>query len=74
MSVSVKDRKARSCDLKPYCYHSDDAGFAEVTEWSNGEGVDILLQSKNDTRFLSLTYGEWQCLQVLMNYQEKEDE
>ncbi len=44
--------------------------FIEVTEWVNGEGVDVDLHSKHsgDTKF-SLTYGEWDCLQMIMEYE-----
>lgn len=68
MTVNTRPRVSRSCNLKDYCSFSDEHGFAEVTEWSNGEGFDITIQSKSETRFLSLTHGEWQCLQVLSNY------
>jgi len=34
-------------------------GTAEVTEWSNGQGIDIEIKVGKDKRTLSLTYEEW---------------
>lgn len=41
---------------------TDDNDFVEVTEWSNGEGIDIAFQGKH----LSLTWSEWWNLKDLM--------
>ena len=40
----------------------------EVTEWSNGEGFDINIDRKRGSEKFSLSYGEWELLQVLMNW------
>jgi len=48
--------------------HGGDQDYMEVTEWSNGEGYDIVIDRKGDTERFSLTYGEWELLQVLMNW------
>jgi len=60
-------RQARSTNLKPYCHHSKDHDYMEITEWNNGEGFDFNI---SDKKFFSLTYGQWECLQVLVNYKE----
>jgi hypothetical protein len=44
----------------------------EVTEWSNGEGFDIIIDSHHKVAF-SLTHGEYQLLQVLINYKGARD-
>lgn len=36
--------------------------FVEVTEWKNGEGFDV---SISDKKTISLTWGEWECIQAL---------
>ena len=64
-------RKTRMLQLKPYCHMSDEHGFAEVTEWYNGEGFDIFIDNNNKTERISLTHGEWQALQVAVNWSEK---
>ena len=69
MSIEVSQRRAVLAELKPYCFHSGENDYMEVTEWSNdGEGYDIVIDRKNNTERFSLTHGEWECLQVLMNY------
>lgn len=69
MSISTYTRNAKHIDLKGYCPFADKNDFIELTEWSNGEGMDISIcgkQSKNT----SMTWGEWEALQVLVNYKD----
>jgi hypothetical protein len=40
----------------------------EITEWSNGEGWDININRKSGSENFSLTYGEWELMQVLINW------
>jgi hypothetical protein len=66
--IQTSKRRAVFSELKKYCHHSGDNDYMEVTEWSNGEGWDININRKNgDERFI-LTYGEWELLQVLINW------
>lgn len=67
--IEVSKRRTVFAELKGYCHLSSDNDYMEVTEWSNGEGYDIQIDSKQDTQKFSLTYGEWQLLQVLMNWE-----
>ena len=53
-------------DLKKYDYISKDNGYIEVTEWANGEGIDITIENK-DTKLISLTYGELDAINHLQN-------
>ena len=70
MSIEVSKRRAVFAELKPYCNHSSENDYMEVTEWSNGEGYDLVIDRKRGSEKFSLTYGEWELLQVLMNYKE----
>ena len=70
MSIEVSKRRAVFAVLKPYDHMSGPDDYMEVTEWSNGEGVDINIDRTRGSEKLSLTYGEWELLQVLMNYKE----
>jgi hypothetical protein len=72
MSIEVSKRRAVFSKLKPYCHHSGDNDYMEVTEWSNGEGFDIHIDRKRRSEKFSLTYGEWELLQVLINYKASE--
>jgi hypothetical protein len=64
--MEIYKRDAKFTDLKPYCHHAKENDFMEVTDWYNGEGFDVTIDKKH----FSLTYGEWECLQVLVNYKE----
>ena len=67
--IKVDNRKAKFIELKNYCYISNNNSYIEVTEWTNGEGVDVVIDSHGIQRF-SLTHGEFQALQLLMMYEE----
>jgi len=65
--IESHTRKAKFCELKPYCHHAKENDYMEVTEWSNSEGFDVNL---NDKKHISFTWGEYEALQVLINYKE----
>ena len=64
MTIDTYNRKARFAELKPYDQFSDEDDFMEVCEWHNGEGFDVTI----DNRQFQLTWGQWECLQVLVNF------
>lgn len=68
MSVEVHNRRAVFGELRDYCMHSGDHDYMEVTEWANGEGYDINIDRKRGSIMFSLSYGEWELLQVLINW------
>lgn len=59
-------RKSVHDDLKKYDYISKDNGYIEVTEWVNGEGIDVTIES-GSTKLISLTYGELDAINHLQN-------
>jgi threonine dehydrogenase-like Zn-dependent dehydrogenase len=69
MSIKVSERRAVFAELKPYCFHAGENDFIEVTEWTNGEGVDVTIESNGHQQF-SLTWGQWEALQALIAYKE----
>ena len=69
MSISTYTRKAKHIDLSGYCTFAQKHDFIEMTEWSNGEGMDIFVSGTSDNKF-SLTWGQWEALQVLVNYRD----
>lgn len=60
-------RKSVSDDLSKYDYlkNTDENAFIEVTEWSNGEGYDITIETKNGSKLISLTNGELEAINYL---------
>jgi hypothetical protein len=70
VDIKVDKRRAVFAELRPYCMLSGEGDYIEVTQWANGEGYDIEIETKKRRERFSLTYGEWELLQVLMNYKE----
>lgn len=64
--MEFASRKSVHDDLKKYDYLSKDSGYIEVTEWVNGEGIDVTIESDN-TKLISLTYGELNAINYLQN-------
>ena len=64
MTIETYERKARFSELKPYDQFADKNSFMEVCEWHNGEGFDVTI----DNRQFQFTWGQWECLQVLVNF------
>ena len=60
--IIVTERK--TIDLKEYCHFAKEDDMMEITEWSNGEGVDVVINSSTDRGKIefNLTFGEWDCL------------
>lgn len=61
--MEVRQRKSISDSLQKYSCFAKDNDFIEVTEWSNGEGWDIQI---NDTKIISLCYGELEAINYLV--------
>jgi hypothetical protein len=69
--VEINNKLSKMTELVAYCHHAKPHDFGEVTEWVNGEGFDILLNSSRGEQRISVTYGEWEAIQVLVAYKEK---
>ena len=68
MSIEVDQRRSLYSLLKPYSYHASGDDYIEVTEWSNGDGYDVVIDRRRGIERFSISYGELELLQVLMNY------
>lgn len=66
--ILVDKRISKFTELKPYCHMSKEHDFAEICEWTNGEGFDVNVNSVSGEQRFGLTYGQWEALQVLVNY------
>lgn len=60
--MKIGNRKSVSDDLKKYDCLTGDNDFIEITEWTNGEGLDIQI---NEKPIFSITYGELEALNYL---------
>ena len=68
--IIVTERK--TIDLKEYCHFAKEGDMMEITEWSNGEGVDVVINSSTDRGKIefNLTFGEWDCLKAGMMHKQ----
>lgn len=64
--MKVNNRKSIFEDLKKFSIFAKEGDFIEVTEWTNGEGVDISLGSSQGTLNISLTWGELDAINYLV--------
>jgi len=58
-------RKTVLSDLKKHCTFAKEHDFVEITEWINGEGFDVTIDSTNKETF-SLTNGQFNLLKKLV--------
>lgn len=69
----METNKRKSIFDKLYKYDwlvSDKNKYIEITEWTNGEGIDIVI---DDNKFISITYGELDAinyLQLTLKYKD----
>jgi hypothetical protein len=68
--IKIGNRKAAFCELKYYCHLAGDHDYMEITKWTNGEGYDICIDRKHGSERFSMTEGEIQLLQVLVNFRD----
>lgn len=64
-------REAYFAELKDYCHLSGEGDFMEITEWSNGEGVDLAISSKQGNQHIELTWGEIELFKHIIDEIEK---
>lgn len=75
--IKSHNRKAAFTLLKEFCVfamgqNSTKGYFTEVTEWSNGEGYDIMVVGVDGKRTISLTCGEYDAIKKCIKVIEKE--
>jgi len=65
-------RKSVNSEIGDYCYLSKEDDFIEVTEWVNGDGVDVYLSSSGEQR-IAITWGQFKLLKKLVKQLENDD-
>ena len=61
--MEFKTRKSVNDKLRVYDYLAKENDYIEVTEWVNGEGIDISI----NTTPISLSYGQLDAINYLQN-------
>lgn len=71
--MKINNRKSVFFELKDFCtfsmgVNSKRGDYVEVTEWTNGEGYDIEIDTKTHTH-IQLTIGQFEaikkCIKIL---------
>ena len=71
--MEFNNRKSVNSPLKNYDHLCNCDDFIEVTEWINGEGYDITIETKTNTKLYSLTHGELEAINHLIKSLEYND-
>lgn len=68
MISEITMKKSASVDLHEFSIYGQDGDWLEVTEWTNGEGIDIIIEKiKEATKNISLTYDELEAIINIVN-------
>jgi hypothetical protein len=63
-------RKAVFCNLKEYDFSCKEHSYIEITEWHNGEGIDINANNYSD-RTISISWKEFKLIKKLVKELDK---
>ena len=71
--IKIDQRSSAFTELEGICIMSniDSHDFMEVTEWTNGEGWDVVLDSANQHQMFHLSYGQLKALKKLIKVLNK---
>ena len=71
--IEIKQRPSAFTELEGICIMSniDSHDFMEVTEWTNGEGWDVVLVLANQYQMFHLSYGHLKALKKLIKVLKK---
>ena len=68
MISEITMKKSASVDLHEFSVYGQDGDWLEVSEWTNGEGIDIIIEKiKEATKNISLTYDELEAIINIVN-------
>ena len=71
--IKIEQRPSAFIELEGICIMSniDSHDFMEVTEWTNGEGWDVVLVLANQYQMFHLSYGHLKALKKLIKVLNK---
>lgn len=68
MISEIKIKKSANVDLCEFSNFGQEGDWLEVTEWTNGEGIDIIIEySKRPSNNISLSYDELEAIINIVN-------
>ena len=68
--MEFSKRNSVSECLDKYCHMAKENDFVEVSEWTNGEGIDITISSHESDKIFSVTHGELDLINILRDIKE----
>lgn len=68
--MKIKNRRSVNNELIGYCSFAKPSDFVEVTEWSNGDGVDVSINAEHNlgSRTISMTWGEFEAMKKAIKF------
>jgi hypothetical protein len=67
----IYSRQAIFAELKQFDpLFSKEHDYIEITEWANGEGFDVNINTTQDAKF-HLTWGQWDAIKYLIKQLNK---
>lgn len=66
-TTDTYNRKSAMVDLKKFNFSGNDGDYMEVTEWKNGEGYTVCIETGNRNVLFDITNGEIDALNYLVN-------
>jgi hypothetical protein len=70
MNFEIYKREAIFAELKQFCHLAKEHDFIEITEWNNGEGWDITINTTSEQN-ISITYGQFDAIKKLIKQLQK---
>lgn len=65
--MKIENRKSVSDNLTKFSIFAKENDFIEVTEWTNGEGVDILIDREQfESSRIAFSYDELEAIDYLV--------
>lgn len=62
----IENRRTIFSDIGTHCALSKPDDFVEITEWTNGDGVDINISDATGNRTIPMTWGEFKLIKKMM--------
>jgi len=70
MNFEIYKREAIFAELKQFCHLAKEHDFIEITEWNNGEGWDVTINTTSEQN-ISITYGQFDAIKKLIKQLQK---
>lgn len=68
--MKLDSRRTVYTRLTEYCYFAGESDYSEVTEWTNGDGIDVTVATTHAPgyRTISLTWGEFKAIKKMIKF------